>query len=169
MRFHPTDLLYPVLNKNYDSDKQITDEWTLLRRKLEIAYMVTIFGYAAPKTDAAARGILFDFWMKNRFKDFGQIEIIDIKSEKEIEQTWSEFFVRQHYDIRKDFQHSYLHRFTRRSCEAFASMTLFNDPWRSIQEYRGNSLEEYQHLILELIESENQNELDDSVPLKRFE
>ena len=156
------------MNKNYDSDKQITDEWTLLRSKLEIAYMVTIFGYSAPKTDVAARGILFDFWMKNRFKEFGQIEIIDIKPEKEVEQTWSEFFIRQHYDLRKDFRHSYLYRYTRRSCEAFASMTLFNDPWRSVQEYHGDSLEEYQNLILGLIVSENQNELNNQTALSRF-
>jgi len=44
-------LLYPVRQKNYNSDPFIEGEWKELENSLGRGYMLTIFGYSAPKTD----------------------------------------------------------------------------------------------------------------------
>ena len=58
MPFKPTKLLFPVKNKNYTSDIVISKFWSYLENALEIAYMITIFGYSAPKSDKAAIDML---------------------------------------------------------------------------------------------------------------
>ncbi len=44
-----TPLLYPIRNKNYSENFFISCQWNLLKRKLKEAFMITIFGYGAPK------------------------------------------------------------------------------------------------------------------------
>lgn len=166
--FEHVDLLYPVKNKNYTDNEFIDEEWKLLKDTLNDAYMVTVFGYSAPKTDVAARKIMHEVWANNRIRDFGEIKIIDIQTKERIRENWSEFFVRQHYGITNNFDNSYLAHYPRRSCEAFASASLFNDPWGSIERYEGTSLSEFQEWIGKLIESEESHEKDKSVPLSRW-
>ncbi|MHA7109852.1 hypothetical protein ACRTDU_06980 [Sunxiuqinia elliptica] len=167
-RFKKVDLLYPIKEKNYNKDKFIKQEWKTLQNFLEIAFMITIFGYSAPKTDVAARELMFKVWSNNKIRDFGEIQIIDVKPEEEVRDNWYEFFVRHHYSIIDKFSDSFLHIFPRRSCEAWASAVLQNDPWGDIKKYDGNSLKEYQDWILGLIESENRNALDKKIPLSRW-
>lgn len=166
--FRPTQLLYPVKDKDYESSQDIKKEWDLLRHQLEHAFVITIFGYSAPKTDVAARKVLFDFWKKNRIRDLGQIEIIDVKPQEVIEDTWSEFFVRHHYGIVPDFKDSYINEFPRRSCEALASAYLQNDPWSRYKYYTGSDLLEYQNLIQTLVNSEIARAKDNDLPLSRW-
>lgn len=166
--FDRVDLLYPIKDKNYSSSKFIEQEWTLLKSVLKDAYMVTIFGYSAPKTDVAAREILFQNWKKNQSKDFAYIEIIDKKNKKEIEKNWSSFFTRQNYGIIDSFENSILSYFPRRTCEAYASTTLQQDPWGDLKKFSGDSLKEYQDWILNLIESEDLHEKDKTMPLSRW-
>jgi hypothetical protein len=47
-RSEPTKLLYPIGQKNYDSDLFIRGEWEILRKAISEAYMMQIFGYSAP-------------------------------------------------------------------------------------------------------------------------
>jgi len=49
-----TPLLYPVQKKDYAGNTFIANEWKLLRNGFENAFMITIFGYSGPKTDAEA-------------------------------------------------------------------------------------------------------------------
>ena len=130
--------------------------------------MITIFGYRAPKTDIAAREIMFNVWKGNKIRDFGEIKIIDIEEKDIVEDNWSEFFIRQHYGISKDFNNSYLAFYPRRSCEAFASATLYNSPWGSIDRYEGSSLSAFQLWISRLIESEELHEKDKLFPLSKW-
>lgn len=60
-QLQPTGLLYPIRNKNYESDLFIANEWSLLKDFLKRAYMLTIFGYGAPSTDAAAVHLMSDY------------------------------------------------------------------------------------------------------------
>lgn len=50
----PSRLLYFVADKDYTSDPFIAAEWAALREILRHAYFITIYGYRAPKSDAAA-------------------------------------------------------------------------------------------------------------------
>jgi hypothetical protein len=96
---------------------------------LERAYLVTIFGYSAPVTDVEARSLLLNKWMENPTREFAEIDIVDIRPREDIERSWADFFVRQHYGIFPDVRRTTSFRHPRRSCEAFAMATLQQDPW----------------------------------------
>jgi hypothetical protein len=167
-KFKKVDILYPIKEKNYNHDKFIKQEWEMLQHFLEYAFMITIFGYSAPKTDVAARELMFKVWSSNEIRNFGEIQIIDIKPEEEVRDNWYEFFIRHHYSIIDNFSDSFLNIFPRRSCEAWASAVLQNDPWGDLQQYKGNSLKEYQNWILKIIESEIKNESNETIPLSSW-
>lgn len=120
----PTQLLFPVTDKDYESDPVIFDEWNRLRHALDDAYFVTVFGYSAPITDVAARKILIDTFSSNRFREMAEVEIIDIRDRREIEESWSDFYFSHHYSIFDSFEHSQIVRHFRRSCDAFAMASL---------------------------------------------
>ncbi len=125
----PSRLLFPVKHKDYTSDPFIRSEWEQLQDALERAYLVTIFGYSAPVTDVEARSLLLKKWMENPTRELAEIDIVDIRPREEIERSWADFFVRQHYGIFSDVKQTTSFRHPRRSCEAFAMATLQQDPW----------------------------------------
>lgn len=130
--FKPSKLLFPVKQKNYSSDPFIHGEWENLRLHLSRAYLVTIFGYSAPVTDVEAKKLMLEKWQENTIRDVADIDIVDIKARDardDLELTWREFFVRQHYAIWDDVNKTCSFRNVRRSCEAFMMSTLQNDPW----------------------------------------
>lgn len=125
----PSRLLFPVKHKDYTSDPFIHSEWAQLQFALEHAYLVTIFGYSAPVTDVEARSLLLKKWMENPTRELAEIDIVDIRPKAEVERSWGDFFVRQHYGIFPDVRRTTSFRHPRRSCEAFAMATLQQDPW----------------------------------------
>src|SRR5579872_1873266 len=149
-----TKLLYPVSSKNYNADPFISNEWLVLKRFLDRAYMLTIFGYSAPKTDTAAVDLMSGAWTTNKFFELGQVNIVDVKSEGVLEKTWQPFFCRDHYGLYRDLQPTWIMRFPRRSCEAFAMATLQNDPWPDNKFQKLGSLEDLHAWIAPLIAEE---------------
>lgn len=143
---HPAKLLFPIAHKNYNADPFIFSEWTEFKVFLKHAYLLTIFGYAAPKTDVEAKELMLNTWKENPTFELAQIEIIDIKNKKELHKTWQEFFCREHYGIFRTIQDSYLLSHPRRSCEAFAMATLQNDPWRENPFPNTTRLQEVQNI-----------------------
>ena len=125
----PSRLLFPVRHKDYTTDPFIQSEWAQLHQALERAYLVTIFGYSAPVTDVEARELLLKKWMENPTRELAEIDVVDIRPRVEIEGSWSDFFVRQHYGIFSDIIRTTSFHYPRRSCEAFAMATLQQDPW----------------------------------------
>jgi len=123
----PSQLLFPVTEKNYQSDPVIADEWAALRLALDDAYFVTIFGYSAPVTDVAAREIMVKAFSASSAREFSEVEIIDIRPRETIEESWKDFFFSHHYAIFDSFQHSQIVRHYRRSCDAFAMASLQAD------------------------------------------
>lgn len=122
-------LLYPVENKNYSADKTINDEWKILRHYFKISLYVTIFGYSAPNSDIDAKKLILDASMKNKSREFYELEIIDIKAEEEIEDIWHDFIHSHHYSVIKSLKESYLWYHPRRSTDAFFDAYLMNSPW----------------------------------------
>lgn len=125
----PSRLLYPVAEKDYTSDPFIASNWQALRHTLSYTYFLTIFGYSAPTSDAAAVSLLKEAWQTNETRTLAQIEIIDVKPEEELHRTWSPFITRQHCACYTAIPNTYLAWHPRRSCEALAFATLQNDPW----------------------------------------
>ena len=75
--FKPVDLLYPIREKGYRDSPFIANEWRELEFYLESAYLLTVFGYSAPRTDVEAREILRKVWDRNATKELAQVKIIN--------------------------------------------------------------------------------------------
>ncbi|MFA6472936.1 MAG: hypothetical protein WCU00_12945 [Candidatus Latescibacterota bacterium] len=147
----PTKLLYPIKHKDYENDIFIKDQWNRLRQSLNFAYYITIFGYSAPTTDVEAKQLMIEVWNENPTKEFAEIEIVDIKHQKELIESWNDFIVRHHYATNKDIFFSYLFTHPRRSCDAFFSSTLQNEPWKDNPYPKFDTLDELHRWIQPLI------------------
>jgi hypothetical protein len=154
----PSRLLYPVKHKDYNSDPFIKSEWEVLRSYLNHAYFLTIFGYSAPNTDVEARNLMLEVWRKNPTLQLAEVEIIDIRRREELESNWNEFFVSHHYGITDNFFNSYLMKFPRRSCDAFAEATLMLQPWHDNPFPRCDTTDELHKWIKPLLNEEEEYE-----------
>ena len=80
--------------------------------------MVTIFGYSAPTSDLEAVSLMKDAWGDVNTRELEEIEIIDIKDEDELRETWSGFIHTHHYTTHNSFYDSFIAKHPRRTCEA---------------------------------------------------
>lgn len=147
-------LLYPVKHKDYNSDLFIKNEWDNLRRHVNHAYFLTIFGYSAPATDVEAKELMLEVWKKNRSLELAEVEIIDIKPREKIEDTWEGFTYSHHYGVTDDIFNSYLFIHPRRTCDAFAEATLMCHPWQDNRFPIFGTLKELHQWIAQLIAEE---------------
>lgn len=131
----PTRLLYPIKDKDYESDPFIKKQWESARKFVEHALIVTIFGYSAPKSDRAAMDILRTAWKdKARYKLLKHVEIIDVRDSEEVSRQWSPFSFYLHRDVLRSVQESSLFHYPRRSCEALIQRGIHGNvvekiPW----------------------------------------
>lgn len=151
----PSKLLYPVKHKNYNDDLFIKTEWEVLRDKLSRAYFLTIFGYSAPTTDIEARSLMLDVWKANSSLELAEVEVVDIRSRKDLEVTWRDFFFSHHYMTTKNIFSSYMFTHPRRSCDAFAAATLMCQPWHDNPFPKFKRLHELQNWVAPLIAEED--------------
>ncbi len=116
-----TRLLYPVSQKDYNSDPHAKMTWADMELAMQNANILTVFGYGAPNTDVEAMSLLKRGWGDSKSRSFEQTEIIDRpgRDREELESTWAPFIHTHHYHILDDFYHSLLARNTRRSCDTF--------------------------------------------------
>lgn len=121
MWFTPSTLLYPITEKNYDKDFYIKREWEIFDWYLNDAAMLTIFGYGAPKNDVKAFDMMKKSWGLVKTRSMEEIEIIDIKSEEDLVNTWDPFIHSDHYQICNDFFDSWIIKHPRRTIEAYFS------------------------------------------------
>lgn len=129
--FERPALLYPVADKDYTSNPFIAAEWATLRSTLEDAYLLTIFGYRAPSSDAGAIELMHSAWAGNGARELAQVEIVDIRSEEEVFPSWEPFITSHHYGVFDSFFNTLLSFHPRRSCEAFAFASLQQQPWHT--------------------------------------
>jgi len=111
-------LLYPVKQKNYQSDPAIAGHWRTLASALKSAWTITFFGYGAPKTDVEAIRLLKNGWGNPGKRFLEETEIIDIRKEDDLTATWNPFIHSHHYSIQSSFYDSNIAKHPRRSCEA---------------------------------------------------
>jgi hypothetical protein len=126
--FKKTPLLYPVKEKNYSGNLFIRDNWNAVKGYMTSAYMVTIFGYSAPKSDKSAIDLLKEAWGNISDRNLEEIEIIDIRPEEEVIESWSDFIHTHHFSVHNSFFNTTLGRFPRRSTEALFDRTM-NNMW----------------------------------------
>lgn len=121
-------LLYPIREKNYKANPYISLSWEQLGQYLERAYRLTVFGYSAPKSDMAAIDMLKNAWGAVADRNLEEIEIIDIRSEDDVVESWSDFIHTHHYSVLNNFFDSALGKFPRRTCELLFDNTQ-NNRW----------------------------------------
>ncbi len=151
----PTKLLFPIKNKDYSTDVAIKKSWKSLGNALKVAYMVTIFGYSAPKSDAEAIAMLKKAWGAVEDRSLEEIEIVDIRDEENVIESWDEFIHTHHYSYHKNFFETTLAKYPRRSCEATFDR-LINCCWldRGKGFKSGMSFSDINELTYKLIEEE---------------
>ena len=116
--FRNVPLFYPVENKNYSNDPYVSDSWDSARIFFREALVLTIFGYSAPGSDAAAVELLHSAWMKRSARRLEHVEIIDIAPEENLRERWKKFTPTHHFRGRRNFDDSWMARWPRRSREA---------------------------------------------------
>jgi hypothetical protein len=128
--FEPTKLLYPIDQKDYNTDEFINGEWERLKfwLKSKDTKRVTIFGYGAPKSDYEAVKLLNDAWGTRDERDMEQFEIIDISSEEVVRKSWDNFIHSHHYDYATNYFDSILAHNPRRTSESYFQHYLPNSP-----------------------------------------
>lgn len=129
-KFSPSRLLYPINQKNYNDDPFTSDNWKVLKNHLSKAYLVTIFGYSAPKTDIEAIKILKSAWGDINNRNMEDFEFIDIQNEDTLIATWSSFVHTHHYTYTNSYFKSSLAKFPRRTVEELFDRTQ-NCHWTS--------------------------------------
>lgn len=117
---HRPKLLFPVKKKNYNSDPYISTAWNGLLEIIKNASILTIFGYSAPKTDIEAIEAMKTAF-SSTFRRYDQIEIIDVKPESELLDTWSDFIQSTNFHVSTytTLFDSIIGEFPRRSVEGY--------------------------------------------------
>lgn len=119
--FVPSQLLYPVEHKDYQSDPFIKREWEAVQYYLKNCFMFSIFGYSAPVTDVEAVKLLMDGWGDPNTREMEQTEVINRPGAnvEDLRKTWDPFIHSHHYDIFGSFYDSFIAKHPRRSIEAY--------------------------------------------------
>ena len=151
--FEPSPLLYPIRKKNYQ-DEFIENEWNALKWYLSKAFLLTIFGYSAPKTDIEAREMILNAWTNNKRRDLNETKIIDNNYERRVKGAWSDFVYKNHWEIYKNARQTRSFLYTRRSCESFGDAIMQCMPWKEIKMPQFRKLEKLQNWVKPLIEEE---------------
>lgn len=117
----PVPLLYPVTEKNYESNGFIKHSWDGLRWALKNGVVVTVFGYRAPESDVAAIAEFQQAWGTPTERQFEQFEVIGRpgRDPAELRATWDSFIHTHHYTTCDNFFDSWLAIHPRRSTEAW--------------------------------------------------
>jgi len=129
--FEAGQLLYPIRKKDYVSDPYIADHWKMIDQALKRAYLVTIFGYSAPKTDAEAIELMKKAWGDAYNRELEDFEFIDIRSEDQLVESWNDFIHSHHYQVFDNFFSSSLARYPRRTTVELFDRTMeckFTEP-----------------------------------------
>jgi hypothetical protein len=134
--FEPSTLLFPVEKKNYQDGALIEREWRAARQYLEGCFMLTVFGYSAPKTDREAVDLMNEAWGEVEKRDMEETEIIGRPGADEdaLRATWDPFIHSHHYQVHGSFYNSYLGTHPRRTGE-----TWLNQFWKA-RFFEGNPI-----------------------------
>jgi len=123
-RYTRTQLLYPIKLKNYSDNPFIVNEWRQLNWSLRNAFMITVFGYSAPRTDQEAIGAMRSAWGEKSQRVLEQTAFITVQTEEEVMQNWDAFIHTHHYEVQASFYDSWIANHPRRTGEAYINQYL---------------------------------------------
>jgi hypothetical protein len=102
----------------------LSAQWKELRNDMTDAFMFTVFGYSAPRSDVGAINLLKEGWGSPEQRSMEETEIIDIKDEDELTKVWDSFIHSHHYSVSTDFFESVLARHPRRTGEMYMAQIV---------------------------------------------
>lgn len=117
-------LLFPIGKKDYNSEPAIKLAWDALHAAFEDAFMVTVFGYGAPQSDVEAIALLKKAWGDKNDRSMEEFEIIDIRKEDDLRDSWDAFIHSHHYQTYSAFADSWIANHPRRTGEAYIHQFL---------------------------------------------
>ncbi|MEA1994892.1 MAG: hypothetical protein U9N18_01870 [Campylobacterota bacterium] len=138
--FEPVRLLYPVTNKDYNSDKFIKSQWDAVTRCLKKSQRVTIFGYSAPKSDVEAISLFQKAWGSVDDRNMEEFELIDVREKLEVKDSWKTFIHTHHYTFHNSFFSCSIAEHPRRSVESYIHWAMPTTEDEAFQE--GNPVPE---------------------------
>lgn len=109
-------LLFPIDQKDY-SHPLIDRSWQVVQLALRRCFLLTIFGYGAPASDAKAVELMKDAWGDVESRAMEHTEVVDIRSENDLRERWNAFIHTHHYETHANFYDSTIARFPRRTVE----------------------------------------------------
>ena len=121
-----TRLLYPVVEKNYHLDEFISRQWATMADAIKKTFMLTIFGYGAPSSDVSAIALFEKAWGSVDSRTMEETEVIDIRKEDDLVDTWSPFIHSHHYQVECDFYNSWIANHPRRTYEAYKNQYYYS-------------------------------------------
>ncbi len=149
-------LLYPIRQKNYNTDPFIKSSWGDIEILLQNAFMFTIFGYGAPLSDTEAVNLLQNGWGQPGQRNMEQIEIIDVLEENILCDRWDGFIESHHYSTHSDFYSSLIAKCSRRSCDACFGAVIDCIPWEEHPIPKDMGWEELDEWLKPLLAAENE-------------
>ncbi|MFW9988894.1 MAG: hypothetical protein ACFFC3_09585 [Candidatus Odinarchaeota archaeon] len=123
-KLEPAPLLYPIIKKDYFTNDFVRSQWKTLQKYIKSAFWITIFGYSAPKYDTGAIELMKLAWGQINERNMEQIEIIDIKNQEELRETWTDFIFSHHWEAHNNFFDSWIANHPRRTGEAYLNQYL---------------------------------------------
>lgn len=166
-KFSPSEILFPIKEKKYNTDEFIQNEWQVLRWYLDNSFIFSIFGYSAPKTDVEAREFMKDAWTKNKRRKLNEIDIIDIRHRDEVEENWNGFIYQSHGGIFDNARHTHSFSYARRSCESWGDAIFQCNPWSENNLPKFTNLVDLQNWVKPLIEEEI-NFRENDIPIPKY-
>jgi hypothetical protein len=156
-KYTESKILYPIEKKNYSSNEFISTEWETIKKYLSRTYIFTLFGYGAPKSDTEAIKLLKEGWDESKIKELLQVEIIDIKPEDKLKETWDQFIFADHCDVWNDFYKSWIAKHPRRTCDAMWAQLMMVKFTEENPVPKDVSLEKLQNWYKSLVEVERKD------------
>lgn len=149
-------LLYPIKEKQYfkNSSHYIQLAWQSAQDFFCDAFTLTIFGYSAPNSDAAAKELLMTAWFKKSERHIQHIEIIDTAIENVLVERWKPFAPTHHYLLTQCFEKSRLWNWPRRSYESLFYPTVKGLPCEDFPLPKTENLIELQQYVKEIAKYE---------------
>lgn len=150
-------LLYPIAQKDYNSDPYIRSSWDRVQLCLGDAYMFTIFGYGAPSSDVEAVSLLSSGWGDKYQRNMEEIEIIDVVDEDALCSRWDKFIHTHHYSTYSSLYSSMIGKCSRRSADACFGANYDCIAWEEYPIPRDASWGELDEWLTPYTEAENRS------------
>lgn len=161
-QFTPVPLLYPVKEKNYEQTPYIKGSWDALKTVINNSFMITFWGYSAPKSDTAALNIMHESFNNSETKNYKQIEIINIAEKSLLEEAYEGFIYKPtRISFVESFYQSAIANNPRRSCDCLIENTMHCNPSAVVDENENRITIQEEDDLLSIIRKMKQIEGED--------